>query len=458
MNIMNSLHERDRAHTLHPYANLKQIEQDGSLVVSRGEGMHVFDDQGNRYIESVAGLWSASLGFGGEPRLVQAAAKAMETLPFYHQFGPKAHEPGIRLAERLIDMAPVPMSKVFFACSGSEANDTAVKFVWYYNNVKGRPKKKKIISRLRGYHGVTIGAASLTGLPHNHAHFDLPIQNVLHTHCPHYYRGAEDGESEEAFVQRITDDLEKMILEEGPDTVAAFIAEPLNGAGGVVIPPAGYFKRVQEILKKFDVLFIADEVICGFGRTGKAWGSLTFDLQPDILTCAKMLTASYLPLSAVMVRDEIYDEMVKGSSEVGTFGHGFTYGGHPVACAVALECLDIYDERGIYDHVAEHGPYMQEVLRRFSDHPLVGEVRGIGYVAGVELVADKPSKRPLEKSLGVAPFLISRCQEHGMISRAVGDTICVSPPLIATRSDVDEIANILGTALDETYAAFKDRL
>jgi len=448
----NSAVARDKAYTLHPYSNLRAIEDSGSMVLSRGHGMYVFDEDNNRYLESVAGLWSASLGFGGEPRLVEAATRAMEALPFYHQFGPKAHEPGIELAERLIAMAPVAMSKVFFCCSGSEANDTAMKLVWYYNNVRGRPQKKKIISRHRGYHGVTVGSASLTGLPHNHALFDLPIPNVLHTHCPHYYRGALPGESEAEFVTRITDDLEQMILDEGPDTVAAFIAEPINGAGGVVIPPEGYFARVQSILRKYDILFIVDEVICGFGRTGNPWGSQTYDLKADILTCAKMLTASYQPLSAVMIQDHVYQQIVEGSDKIGVFGHGFTYGGHPVACAVGNECLKIYEERDLYGHVVRLAPYFQSELRKLGDHPLVGEVRGVGLVAGLELVANKDTKEPLDPVRGITGFFIARAQAHGMISRAVGDTICVSPPLIVTSEQIDTIIQTLSLCLDETLA------
>lgn len=450
--IPNSAAARDQKYALHAYANARAIEANPSLVITRGEGMYVYDEDDNAYIESVAGLWSAGLGFGGEERVVEAATRAMRKLPFYHQFGPKAHPAGIDLAERLIELAPVPMSKVFFCCSGSEANDTAVKFVWYYNNVRGRPHKKKIISRLRGYHGVTVAAASMTGLPYNHALFDLPIPNILHTHCPHYYRGAEEGETEADFMMRITGDLEQMILDEGPETIAAFIAEPVMGAGGVVVPPAGYFARVQQILKRHDILFIVDEVITGFGRTGKYWGSQTFDLQPDILTCAKMLTASFMPLSAVMIRDEIYQAIADGSAEIGTFGHGFTYGGHPVSCAVGLEVLDIYAERDVQGQVARLAPYFQQKIREIGDHPLVGEVRGIGLVAGVEVVADKATRTAFAKERGVAARCVAHAQAHGMISRNIGDTIAVSPPLIVDRAGVDIIAATIRKALDDTHA------
>ena len=449
--------ERDKAFTLHPYSNLRSIEQGNSLVVTRGEGVYIYDEDGNQYLESVAGLWCAALGFGGEQRLVDAATKAMEAIPFYHQFGPKAHTSGINLAEKLISKAPVPMSKVFFACSGSEAADSALKFVWYYNNALGRPNKKKVIGRQRGYHGVTVAAASMTGISYNHEMFDLPIPNILHTHCPHFYRGALEGETESEFVDRITTDLEQMILDEGPETVAAFIAEPVMGAGGVVVPPEGYFEKVQAILKKYDILFIVDEVITGFGRTGNYWGSQTFDLQPDILTCAKMLTAAYLPLSAVMVRDEIYQAVAEGSNTIGVFGHGFTYGGHPVSCAVGLEALSIYDERDLVGHVREVSPHLQQCLRDLADHPLVGEVRGVGLMAGIELVADKATRETFDKSLGVPAYCVARAQDHGMISRAVGDTVCVSPPLIITEEQASEIARRLKLALDDTLEMVKSK-
>ncbi|MEL6421740.1 MAG: aminotransferase [Pseudomonadota bacterium] len=445
----NSSVARDQAYTLHPYANARVIEQAGALVVARGNGAHVVDEDGRAYIESVAGLWCAGLGFTANEKIIAAATDAMRTLPYYHQFGPKAHPNAIDLAERLIGLAPAPMSKVFFACSGSEANDTALKLVRYYNNVRGRPEKKKIISRLRGYHGVTLASASLTGLPYNHALFDLPINGVLHTHCPHHYRGAEAGESEAEFVTRITNDLEAMIREEGSETIAAFIAEPVQGAGGVVVPPAGYFERVQEILAEHDILLIVDEVITGFGRTGNLWGSQTFNIRPDILTCAKMLTSAYAPLSAVMVRDEIYEAIAEGSETIGTFGHGFTYGGHPVACAVGLAVLQHYEDADIMGHVGRLAPYFQERVASLGAHPMVGEVRGVGLVAGVEVVADKQTGRAFDKSEAVAPKVVARAQEHGLISRAIMDTIAVSPPLIVDEATVDGIVSRLHASLDD---------
>ncbi|WP_114391556.1 aspartate aminotransferase family protein [Oleisolibacter albus] len=445
----NSAASRDIAYQLHPYTNLKTHESVGPLVITGGRGVTVTDETGKTYIEGVAGLWCTSLGFD-EPRLVEAATRQMQALPFYHAFAHKAHTPAIDLAEQLVQLAPVPMSKAFFACSGSEANDTAIKLVWYYNNALGRPAKKKIIARQKAYHGVTVAAASLTGLPNCHRDFDLPIAGILHTDCPHWYRYAEPGESEDAFATRLADSLEALILREGPDTVAAFFAEPVMGAGGVIVPPATYFEKIQAVLRKYDVLLVADEVICGFGRTGNMWGSQTFGLKPDILTSAKALTSAYLPLSAVLVSEPIYRACVTESEKIGVFGHGYTYSGHPVSCAVALETLAIYRERDILGHVRALAPAMQGGLRRFADHPLVGEVRGVGLIGGVELVADKASRTPFDPKLGVAARLSAFAHQHGAILRPIGDTIGVSPPLVIREAELEELLHRFGKALDDT--------
>jgi 4-aminobutyrate--pyruvate transaminase len=344
----------------------------------------------------------------------------------------------------------VPMSKVFFANSGSEANDSVVKLVWYYNNALDRPAKKKILARTKGYHGVTVASASLTGLPNNHRDFDLPIANIMHVDCPHHYRFGETGESEEAFATRMADNLEKRILAEGPETVAAFIAEPVMGAGGVILPPAGYFEKVQAVLKKYDILMIADEVICGFGRTGNMWGCQTFGIKPDILVCAKALSSAYLPISAVMISEPIYQAMVRQSEKIGVFAHGFTYSGHPVSSAVALETLKIYEERDIVGHVQAIAPKMQKWIRSFADRPLVGECRGTGLIGAIELVADKATHAPFDPKLGVGAYLAQRAQEGGLILRAMGDAIGFCPPLIITGDELDEMFRRFDKALGET--------
>ena len=452
----NSASARDIAYHLHPYTNAVKHEAEGPLVLTEGKGVYVYDENGKAYIEGMAGLWCASLGFG-EERLVEAATRQLRKLPYYHNFTHKSANVAIDLAEKLIEIAPVPMSKVFFTNSGSEANDTVVKMVWYYNNAIGRPQKKKIISRLKGYHGVTVAAASLTGLPTNHIDFDLPIANILHTDCPHHYRFGQEGESEEDFASRMAANLEKLILDEGPDTVAAFIAEPVQGAGGVIVPPATYFEKVQAVLKKYDVLFIADEVITGFGRTGNMFGTETFRLQPDIMTVAKQLSSAYLPIAAVLINDKIYQAIRDNSGRIGTFGHGFTYSGHPVSAAVALETLKIYEERDILSHVRALAPVFQAGLRRFADHPLVGEVRGIGLVGAIELVKDKATKEPFDPKQGVAVKTVSLAQEHGVILRAILDSVAFCPPLIATEAEIAEMFDRFGRALDDAAAWVQER-
>lgn len=435
----NSLRDADTRYVLHPFTNLASHETQGPMMAVRGEGVRIFDDAGKDYIEGMAGLWCASLGFS-EPRLKDAAMRQFDSLPFYHQFTGKSSEPGVRLAEKLISMAPAPMSHVFFANSGSEANDTVVKMVRYVNNVLGRPQKKKIIARQRAYHGVTLAAASLCGLPMNHRNFDLPMAGVLHTSCPHYWRYGAEGETAEQFTDRMVNDLETLILAEGPDTVAAFIAEPVMGAGGVVLPPPGYFPRIQAVLKKYDILMVADEVICGFGRTGKAWGSQTFDIQPDILTCAKALSAAFLPISAVMVNERVYEAIKKGSAALGAFGHGYTYSGHPISAAVALETIAIYEDRDLFTHAATVGETLQAHLRRLGGHPLVGDARGVGLVGALELVADKETKTSFDPSMKVAAQIVAEAERQGVILRSMADDIIsFSPPLIITKAEIDEM-------------------
>ena len=445
----NSAAARDIASVLHPYTDLKTHLTAGPVVISRGKGVRVWDDAGKDYIESVAGLWCASLGFDNE-RLVQAAVTQMRKLPFYHAFAAKSHEPMIDLAEMLLERAPVPMSKVFFANSGSEANDSAIKMVWYLNNALGRPKKKKLIGRVKGYHGITIGAASLTGLPANHRSFDVPLPGFVHTITPHFYHGALPGETEDEFATRCADELEKLILAEGPETVAAMWAEPIMGAGGVILPPRGYFPKIQAVLRKYDILLVVDEVICGFWRTGSYWGSQTLDIQPDILTCAKALSASYLPISAVLVNQRVFDALADESNAIGTFGHGFTYSGHPVPAAVAIETLKIYDETDMGGHVGRVGPYLQAALRRrFADHELIGEVRGVGLIAAMELVADKPGRVNFDPKAKIGPRLTKIMEENGVIGRAsMNDTLCFSPPLIITEAEIDEMLDRVGKSLD----------
>ena len=450
MVLPNSMAGRDIASYLHPYTNLKTHQETGPLIITRGEGVNVFDEDGNKYIEGLAGLWCTSLGFSNE-RLIEAATKAMEQLPFYHGFTHKSHPAGIELAEKLLAMVPAPMSKVFFANSGSEANDTAIKIIWYINNALGKPEKKKIISRQKAYHGVTVATASLTGLPNNQRDFDLPIERILHTDCPHFYRFGADSEREEEFATRCAENLENMILEEGPETIAAFFAEPVMGAGGVLVPPPTYFEKIQKVLKKYDILLLADEVICGFGRTGNMFGSETFGIKPDMITIAKALSSGYLPISALMISEDIFQLMVKESEKIGVFGHGFTYGGHPVPAAVALETLKIYEETDILGHIRSVAPIMQDKLRQLGTHPLVGEARGVGLIGAIEPVRNKETKEFFDPSAGIGAYLAGRAQENGLITRAIGDVLAFAPPLVIDADQIAKMMNMVSKSLDETY-------
>jgi 4-aminobutyrate--pyruvate transaminase len=446
---------RDISHHLHPYTQLRQHEQEGPLVIVRGEGVRVFDERGKGYIEGMAGLWCASLGFS-ESRLAEAAHRQMQTLPYYHSFSGKVPGPVTELVEAMMRWAPTPAlarGHVLFANSGSESNDTAFKLVHYYWNARGKPAKKKIIARDKAYHGVTAAAASMSGIASMHTHFDLPLPGIVRVSCPHFYRFGRAGETPEAFVARLAQELEDTIAREGADTIGAFIAEPVQGAGGVIVPPAGYFAAVQAILKKHDILFIADEVITGFGRLGERFGTNVFDLQPDMLTVAKMLTSAYVPMSALYVSDAIYQAVADTSAAVGTFGHGYTYSGHPLACAVALETLRIYEGDDVVGHVKRVAPRLQDGLRRFAAHPLVGDVRGLGLIGALELSADPATRQPFDAARGVGAHFVKRAQAHGLITRVLGgDVIAFSPPLIIDEAEIDAMLDGAGRALDDTLA------
>ena len=447
---LSNLAVRDVETLVHPYTQLAVLRETGPLILERAKGVFVYDTEGRGYIEGMAGLWCTALGYGNE-ELVEAAAAQMRKLPFAHLFTGKSHDPAIELAERLKELLPIPASKIFFCSSGSEANDTQVKLVWYMNNALGRPRKKKIVGRDRGYHGVTVAAASLTGLSANHRDFDLPIAGILHTGCPHHYRYAQAGESEDDFARRLAAELEQLILREDPQTVAAFIAEPVMGAGGVIVPPRTYFSEISKVCRKYDVYMISYEVICGFGRLGTMFGCSALGYEPDSITVAKALTSAYVPLAGVTVPQSMYEAMLDESRKIGTFGHGFTYSGHPVAAAVALKALDIYARERIADAVAAKAPQFQARLSALADHPLVGEARGLGLVAGIEIVADKRSKRSFDPKAAVAPQVVRFAQEEGLIVRFLaGDIVSICPPLIITPAEIDELFDRLGRAFDRT--------
>ena len=440
----------DTRYHLHPYTQPRQLEREGPLVITRGEGVHVYGEDGKKYLEAMAGLWCASLGFS-EKRLVEAATRQMNTLPYYHAFSGKVPGPVAELVEKLMAWAPVPMARMLFANSGSESNDTAFKLVRMYSNARGLPRKKKILARVKGYHGVTVAAASMSGLPIMHTQFDLPIDGVVRVGCPHPYQFAKDGESPEAFAARLADELEQTILKEGPETVAAFIAEPVQGAGGVIVPPPGYFERVQAILAKHDVLFIADEVITGFGRLGTNFGTQYYGLKPDLITVAKMMTSAYVPMSALYINDKVYQVIADAAATIGTFGHGYTYSGHPLACAVALETLKIYESDRVVEHVQKVAPRLQAGLRKYVGHPIVGDVRGIGLIGAIELAADPKARKPFDAARGVGAYLAKAAQNHGLIVRVMaGDIVAFSPPLVITETEIDELLAKLDLAMADT--------
>ncbi|MFC3839627.1 aspartate aminotransferase family protein [Paracoccus rhizosphaerae] len=450
--LPNSVHGRDIRYLLHPVTNARAHEKHGPLVIARGEGVRVFDETGKDYIEGLAGLWSVALGFS-EERLVDAAHRQMQRLPYMHLFASKGHEPSVLLAEKLIEMTPEGLDRVHFTNSGSEANDTVVKMIWFYNNAIGRPEKKKFIGRVKGYHGITVAAGSLTGIPANHKGFDLPLDFVRHVSTPHYWRFGQDGETEDQFSDRLADELEQTILAEGSETVAAFIGEPLMGAGGVIVPPTGYWDKVQAVCRKHGVLIVADEVINGFGRTGKMFACETYDIRPDVLVLSKQLTSSYQPLAAIVFSDAIYQGIADGSEAFGTFAHGYTTSGHPVATAVGLECVSIIEERDLVTHAAKMGEILRAGLSKYSDHPFVGEVRGTGLIAAIEFVSDKATKAGFD-SVGLASSaVVAASQRHGLILRVAGDAVCFCPPMIITEHEVQDLLHRFDQAMEEVFCA-----
>lgn len=449
------LENTDRKSVIHPFTDLKRFgsgELGGPRIMCAGEGIHVTDARGNRYLDAFGGLYCVNVGYGRRS-IADAIHKQAKSLAYFHAYAATSNEPAIRLSKTILDMAPAEMGRIFFGLSGSDANDTLIKIAWYYNNVLGRPQKKKIISRHRGYHGGTVMSGSLTGLPVFHEAFDLPIRPVIHTSTPHYYRGGRDGEDEEDFARRCALELEEMIIDEGPETIAAFIAEPMIGTGGLIPPPRGYWALVQEILRKYDVLMIADEVVCGFGRMGAPFGSDHYGIRPDMMTLAKGLTSAYLPLSGAMVSTSVSEVLDRGSDRFGPFAHGFTYSAHPVCAAAGLENLRIIQEEGIIDHVSMTGPYLRQCLaERLGDHENVGEVRGDGLLAAVEFVADKETKSRFESEDAVGPRLSAACLDRGLITRAMphGDILGFAPPLIINRAQIEQIADIVYDAVTDT--------
>ena len=450
-----SLEDMDRQSILHPLTSIASHMKNGPLIVGRGKGVRIRDRQGREMIDCGAGLWCVNVGYG-RPEIAEAARAAIEDLNYYHIFGGASNEPIIRLADRVLTLlrenaGARHLARVFFGCSGSDANDTNLKLVRYYNNLLGRPQKKKIISRTGGYHGLTLASGSLTGIPVYHKAFDLPIEGIIHTSCPHWYRFARDGESEAAFCDRMIAEIEEIIEREGADTIAAFIAEPIMGTGGVLIPPAGYYPRVQEILRRHDILFIADEVITGFGRTGQWFATGLYDLEPDIVTLAKGVTSAYFPLSASVVGERIWKVLEQASPEYGPIMHGFTYSGHPVGGAIGLANLQIMEKEGMVENSARVGRYLLDQLRdAIGDHRYVGDLRGEGLMIAVEFSADRATRRPFATGTNPHRVVSAKALELELMVRPLPfiEVIPFSPPLCMTEADCDEAVERFGRALE----------
>ena len=445
----------DSQSILHPATNASDFANTGSRIMDKGQGIYLQDTDGNKVIDGVAGLWCVNVGYGRK-ELADAMHTAASNMGYYHTFTGMSNVPQIELAERLLEIAPKNMSKVFFASGGSDGNDSLMKLVWYYHNLIGKPEKRKIISRWQAYHGTSIATASLTGLPSFHKDFNLPLKEVLHTESPDYFRHAKEGESELEFSKRRAQEFEDLILEHGPETVGAFIAEPILGAGGVVTPPQGYFEEMQKITKKYQILFIADEVVCGFGRLGSWFGSDIYNIKPDMITTAKGITSGYFPLSASFITEDIWDVVKKGSEKHGNFAHGYTYAGHPIGAAVALANLDIIQNENLVQRSAENGAYFHKQLEtRFATDNFVGQIRGKGLIAAVQLMKDAQNKEFLDTSLKTAAQVTSKCYQNGLIARPLPsvDSVAFSPPLITSKNEIDQIVDIFEESVRAVVAS-----
>ncbi|RWQ44851.1 aminotransferase [Mesorhizobium sp.] len=443
----------DMARHFHSQTDPRLHEDHGPLTIMAGEGATIIDDAGNRYIEGMSGLWCASLGFN-DSRLADAADRQMRKLAVYHTFNHRSNEPAVELVEQLAALAPFDDARVFLVGSGSEANDTMVKLAWYYQAARGRPDKRKIISRFGAFHGSTIMGAALSGLPHMHKSFNLPPLPVIFAARPFQYLDGLPAEAERDYATRLAQELECLILAEGPETIAAMIAEPVMGAGGVLVPPEDYFPKIQAVLRKYDILMLSDEVVCGFGRTGNWFGSQTFGMEPDMLSIAKGLSSGHLPIGGVIISDKIYQCVADEAHKVGVFGHGFTYSGHPVTAAVAAEAIRIYREIDIVSQARRLGDYLHRALAEvLGDHPIVGEVRGKGFIAGIQIVEDRAARRAFEPDRRIGADVERRCREHGVMIRNMGDVLAICPPYIITKREIDALVGGIRSALDGAAAA-----
>ena len=438
---------------LHGFTDLKNLDDFGPIVLNQAKGIYVYDQQGKKYLDANSGLWNSVIGFDN-PRMIEVAKKQFEKFSGYHSFFGRIAEPAVQLADKLIEISPFSRGKVFFTNSGSEANDTTVKLLWFINKRKGKPQRRKIITRINSYHGVTAVSASMTGKPYNNE-FGLPLDGFIHAACPHYWKNAQPGESEEAFTKRMGEDLESIIQKEGPDTIAGFFAEPVMGAGGVIPPSKGYFEVVQKILKKYDIPFIADEVICGFGRTGNLWGSQTYSIDPDIIIASKCITSGFFPLGAVILGERMTQQMMDASYEAEEFFHGFTAGGHPVGCALALEAIDIIINEKMIENVRRLEPIFMGGLKKFEDLEFIGEARGKGLMGALEMVQNKETKQSFDGSISIGERVANQCIENGLICRPLGPSIVLCPPFITSDDEMDIIFETLEKTLKKVFSDVK---
>lgn len=449
--LPNSWEERELAHCFHTFTDLPALAEHGPTILARGEGIFVFDVHGRRYLEGNSGLWNITLGYNNS-ELIEAALAQMRRLPAYHTFFGRNSEPTVALAEQLVNLAPVPMRSVFFTNSGSEANDSVAKLLWMINKAEGMPHRRKLISRVNAYHGTTVMTSSLTGKAYVGA-FGLPLPEVIFADCPHYWRYGEPGETEEDYSARLARRLEAVVEREGPETIAGFFAEPVMGAGGVIVPPKGYFEAIQGVLRQFDIPLVADEVICGFGRTGALWGSQMFNLVPDIIVASKVLTAGYFPIGAVMLSPNMDQRLTQACNRFEEFPHGYTTGGHPIGSAVALKVIEILIRGGVLNNVVSLGSVFQRGIRALSNHPMVGEARGVGLMGALEIVSDKIGKKPFEPQIRIGERIVRAALDRGLIVRPIGASVVIAPPFIATPEQIQDILAIVKEVLDTVHTA-----
>ncbi|WPY95821.1 aminotransferase [Limimaricola variabilis] len=446
----NSWGARAAAHSFYGFTDLPTVAERGTIVVTHGEGPYIVDTEGRRYLDANSGLWNMVAGFD-HPGMIEAAQAQYARFPGYHAFFGRMSDQTVMLSEKLSEVSPFESAKVFYTNSGSEANDTMVKMLWFLWASEGQPQRRKILTRKNAYHGVTAVSASMTGKPYNSV-FGLPFEGFIHLSCPHYWREGRDGESEAQFTQRMADELEETIACEGAETIAGFFAEPVMGAGGVIPPSAGYFQAIEPILRRHGIPIISDEVITGFGRTGNTWGCETYDFMPDAIISSKNLTAGFFPMGAVILGPELSDRMGRAAEKIEEFPHGFTASGHPVGCAIALKAIDVVMNEGLADNVKRLTPRFEAGMARLAEHPHIGEWRGRGFMGALEAVADKATKTPFEGHLSVSERIANACTDQGLICRPLGQSIVLCPPFILTEGQMDEMFAKLEAALDKVFA------